>query len=147
MWAVRRLFNLFFWSVSLPIVARCAARYFGKLNGRAVCCFKLGQPDENPAKLNHASQPEYPARGLYIAMVHISTSFPGRDKGSEFFIAGRMPAVQALQRLMSLNYEVDLTTFAVADNLFDRAIIKLNNFRYLNNVRRCFYNRYWLIYS
>jgi hypothetical protein len=77
-WAVRRLFNLFFWSASFPIVARRAARYFGKLNCRAVCCFKPGQPDENPAKLNHASQPEYPAQGLYIAMLHISTSFQGR---------------------------------------------------------------------
>jgi hypothetical protein len=73
--AVRRLFT---WSASFPIVARRAARYFGKLNGRAICCFKAGQPDENPAKLNHASQPEYPARGLYIAMVHISTNFQGR---------------------------------------------------------------------
>ncbi|WJN72638.1 hypothetical protein OH687_20255 [Burkholderia anthina] len=40
---------LFFWSASCkgrPSVAR----YFGKLNGRSLCCFKVWHPDENPAK-------------------------------------------------------------------------------------------------
>jgi hypothetical protein len=62
------------------------------------------------------------------------------DKGSKFFIASEMTVRQALQRYASLNDEADLTAFAVADNLFDRAIIKLSNFWNLNNSCRCFYN-------
>jgi len=64
------------------------------------------------------------------------------NKGAKFFIAVQMTAGQALQRMTSLNYEVDSTTFAVADNLFDRAIIKLNNFLNLNNGHLCSYNRH-----
>lgn len=99
-----------------------------------------------PNKITHRNR-NTRRRGFILQCFTIRRIFRVADKGSEFFFAVQMTAGQSPQRMTSLNYEAGLTTFSVADNLFDQAIIKLNNFWNLNNSRRCFYNRYWLIYS